>query len=615
MASAEDRDNREGTAPSSPSSSTHHSGLKATKDRKCPFCGQAFTSSSLGRHLDLYIKSRNPKPADGVHDVNEILKMRGGITRRQPKSNTKSGSVTRDTSGPASAHRNSNGGGRLADERERFGEQSPVASPSHSRDEQGSRVGMNASNWHVTGIIENLQPPAQLRKSNTTPSTGQAQRVQDMRRDATSGMRVQRPDVQLDNTWKLHEQAETGRAAEMALREVLSSVRAARNNIVPEPMYPDFDFFALPFPGLVLAILPPPPTLHSPAPFASADSWTLTAPGKREFEVLNRLLMKRSRDLRQQHADNPSDSAIFLHNSHVQGAYSNWRLMSDSDKSQAWTMQVLRAFSTTREQLSTTKLELDFARQRVAHLEAEYERLSRCQLPREALSRPPTTLPIPISIARELSTANIVAAGADYDADTLLTRWREVVRSIQRPRQTQTNNDSPTYVDSILKQTEAKNDHAGHMIINGAVFGIGGPMPRNAQMTQEFDARHSPAYTTPSQAGAVLGAVDENLEREDADADAEVERHDDVDISNVLDLSLTGGDQSALERQRRLTRSAGAGSAWQPPPRSEDEGSVGSRAPTGSGWAERETNGYGKRSLGGQHHSSGKGEKVARLYG
>jgi hypothetical protein len=31
---------------------------KAPKDRSCPFCGQRFTSSSLGRHLDLYIKPK-----------------------------------------------------------------------------------------------------------------------------------------------------------------------------------------------------------------------------------------------------------------------------------------------------------------------------------------------------------------------------------------------------------------------------------------------------------------------------------------------------------------------------------------------------------------------------
>lgn len=65
---------------------------KAPKDRCCPYCGQSFTSSSLGRHLDLYIKDKNPKAPDGLHNVDEIRKLRGSITRRQPRRGTRRGS-------------------------------------------------------------------------------------------------------------------------------------------------------------------------------------------------------------------------------------------------------------------------------------------------------------------------------------------------------------------------------------------------------------------------------------------------------------------------------------------------------------------------------------------
>ncbi len=72
-----------------PTSSSHTPNkLSAPKDRKCPYCKISFTSSSLGRHLDLYIKEKNPKPADGVHNVDEIRQSRGGITRRQARSST-----------------------------------------------------------------------------------------------------------------------------------------------------------------------------------------------------------------------------------------------------------------------------------------------------------------------------------------------------------------------------------------------------------------------------------------------------------------------------------------------------------------------------------------------
>lgn len=73
------------TAPTNGASNGDGSINKSSKDKACPFCHQPFTSSSLGRHLDLYIKPKNPKPADGIHDVEKIKAMRGGITRRQPR--------------------------------------------------------------------------------------------------------------------------------------------------------------------------------------------------------------------------------------------------------------------------------------------------------------------------------------------------------------------------------------------------------------------------------------------------------------------------------------------------------------------------------------------------
>jgi len=77
-----------GTPGSNADTSVNGGKAGAPKDKQCPFCNQPFTSSSLGRHLDLYIKEKNPKPADGIHHVDEIRKLRGGITRRQPRNSS-----------------------------------------------------------------------------------------------------------------------------------------------------------------------------------------------------------------------------------------------------------------------------------------------------------------------------------------------------------------------------------------------------------------------------------------------------------------------------------------------------------------------------------------------
>ncbi|KAK4611744.1 hypothetical protein CLAFUW4_13403 [Fulvia fulva] len=57
---------------------------KALKDRICPFCGKNCKPGKLGPHLDRFVnpkKGRKLKSPDGVHDVEEIRKLRTGPNR------------------------------------------------------------------------------------------------------------------------------------------------------------------------------------------------------------------------------------------------------------------------------------------------------------------------------------------------------------------------------------------------------------------------------------------------------------------------------------------------------------------------------------------------------
>lgn len=76
------------------------------KDRPCRYCGQSFTSSSLGRHLDQFLFKKRP---DGVHDVDEIRRLRGGVTRRMARQGTAKGSSS--SGGHATARRAVQGSG------------------------------------------------------------------------------------------------------------------------------------------------------------------------------------------------------------------------------------------------------------------------------------------------------------------------------------------------------------------------------------------------------------------------------------------------------------------------------------------------------------------------
>jgi hypothetical protein len=177
--------------------------LVAPKDKNCPFCHQTFTSSSLGRHLDLYIKPKNPKAPDGVHNVDEIRKLRGGITRRQARTST----VKKETSAPASATRPSF-----------TGDESPVIvhSPGVGEDPLQPtkvRTTLNELHWHATGVINNLPPrpiPVHMLEA---------------RRDASRHVQQK---AELEQRHRASEEWETGKAAELALREVLGSFREAR---------------------------------------------------------------------------------------------------------------------------------------------------------------------------------------------------------------------------------------------------------------------------------------------------------------------------------------------------------------------------------------------------
>ena len=173
----------------------------AAKDRRCDFCGQYFTSSSLGRHLDLYVKEKNPKPPDGVHNVDEIRRMRGNITRRQARNS----SAKRETSTPTASRPSPLTGPR---------------SPSRGRGQgDGAQLGsvgtrLNTATWQATGVINDLPP---------TPRQNAAQ--MDLRRDNSRRASVKNEFARRQN---LLDDAETGRAVDLALREVLGSLKAAR---------------------------------------------------------------------------------------------------------------------------------------------------------------------------------------------------------------------------------------------------------------------------------------------------------------------------------------------------------------------------------------------------
>lgn len=184
---------------------------KASKDKSCPYCGQAFTSSSLGRHLDLYIKEKNPKAPDGIHNVDEIRKIRGSITRRQPR-----GGARRDTSAPR--------GSQAGSKRSLDIESDAARSPSGMTTEAQSTVDLTkglayyAARLETTGVINDI-PDAGA--GNGGPDAAR-------RTEAQRAFNRHMMKSSLDVKQRVQDALDTARAAELALREIISSWKSAK---------------------------------------------------------------------------------------------------------------------------------------------------------------------------------------------------------------------------------------------------------------------------------------------------------------------------------------------------------------------------------------------------
>lgn len=168
---------------------------QSAKDRKCQYCDQAFTSSSLGRHLDQFLFKKKP---DGIHDVEEIRRIRSGITRRQARTASGKRDDSPDSTpkkGPLDTYATGESSSKSRD--------APV------------RMMFNTPTWHATGVINDIpnpNPSRPLEGPRATPSQSRSASLQ-LPDYASRGATANNPD--------------TMKALELALREVLDNIKAA----------------------------------------------------------------------------------------------------------------------------------------------------------------------------------------------------------------------------------------------------------------------------------------------------------------------------------------------------------------------------------------------------
>ncbi|OOF99115.1 hypothetical protein ASPCADRAFT_41655 [Aspergillus carbonarius ITEM 5010] len=388
----------------------------ALKDRKCQYCHQAFTSSSLGRHLDQFLFKKKP---DGIHDVEEIRRIRSGITRRQAR--TSSG--RRDTPERATSK----------------GQQDTYGSgESGIKSREGAyRMMFNTPTWHATGVINDIPNPSQSQdnsssQSRIAPSQSRTGPLSYQERGGSNN-----PD--------------TMRALELALREVLDNIKAATSRMRPRLSPFDFDIQTQTFPSLCLQLLPPPPSLFATSPFPSPSSFPLQPPGVEHLEIVRQALRAKidqwQSDQRTAESNSSSqsgrpslglDSNMIGRNAqqhedlslrHLELSFKHWVSMPADARRDAWQLEITRAFAREMEKRKSLDDQLARVQQEANQLRAQVERLGSCQWPREFAIFPPDTLPLPRDVARELDTkeSQISPTSSRWDYDNVVAKWKRVV--------------------------------------------------------------------------------------------------------------------------------------------------------------------------------------------
>ncbi|KAI1881168.1 hypothetical protein JX265_001408 [Neoarthrinium moseri] len=553
----------------SPDASKTH----APKDRNCPYCGQAFTSSSLGRHLDLYIKEKNPKPADGIHDVEAIKKLRAGITRRQPRGSL----ARRDASTPGTPTGSTPTAARKSPELRQQQQRSSVPKDGQFVVDRSPVYPWQLPTWEATGVINDLPTNNgdQSQPGGWDEGTDQARRAsaqqQQQQQRAPSRMAQKQ---QLDARQKLTDAVDTARAAELALRELLSSWRAAKQQIDMNSVPFDFDPLSLDFPALTLQCLQPPPTLFSSTPIPTSTSWSIQPPAQKQYDALVAFFQDEfkkwriacaaattamSEDLTYPPSQTQFDidgkesvkkaekAAANLEkqvNEHLQSTFAAWEQIGQQRQQELWTLELARSVGRRQKDVEKLKQTQHSLKQEKTNLQSQIDQLNRLQQPREFRAMPPATIPFDqsyisfvLGLGVESGAKAVGLSMEDRHVDTAtlvqraIERWKSVIvstrapgmsgqRSLDQAGSAPSSASTPAPVQNTAAAAPTPTPTATSQQRPAA------PVQQQTQSRQVSAATTGPSTDSRSTTTATTSTSAANDEVSDEDADAEMEDDD-----------------------------------------------------------------------------------------
>ncbi|KAJ3560327.1 hypothetical protein NPX13_g9342 [Xylaria arbuscula] len=277
--------------------------------------------------------------------------------------------------------------------------------------------------------------------------------------------------MQLDTKQRLADAMDTARAAELALRELLSSMRAAKHNVDMNSLPFDFEPLALDFPALTLQCLQAPPTLFSSTPHPTSTSWSIQPPAQKQYEALQMYFQDEFHKWRVNCATAttlatedltypPSDTKFPLDMresikkaekaaavlekqvyEHLQSTYHVWEQLPLQRRNELWGVELARSVGRRQKELEKLKETQYAVKQENANLKLQIEHLNRLQQPREFRILPPATIPIEETYmnyllglgASGVNGTGVTVEERHVDLNTMVSRaidrWKSVILS------------------------------------------------------------------------------------------------------------------------------------------------------------------------------------------
>jgi hypothetical protein len=373
----------------------------------------------------------------------------------------------------------------------------------------------------------------------------------------------------LDQRQKLADELDTGRAAQLALKEILDTVRNAeyvvftpmgytlantyiRASATGRHLFDDFEFFQQSFPALCLRLLAPAVAFTSSLCIDPSSSWSSSPPWESQRDALGRAveergqLLKRKDSLLSSAYDDASGTDLNLDkfHEHIARVFELWK--QERNRNEVWQQEIIRNYARLASELKEANAairnlkrerELELMASRIERGSSDFSPYQATFADRLSMSIPASPIGLSDEVLKDLRRQGVNERQWEYER--LLDRWRNVVRD---ERRTSSGLRAQRNFSTTSSQAAPRTlPPTSNLSVNG---GVDSTISRSDSVTSAMSA------IAPTRTSSVDSAA--------LDADAEGEEED-MEADNVAPdaHSYTRKLQEHVQQQTRMPSGSG----------------------------------------------------------